>query len=219
LIQQGKEELKRKTTTKITITKSDSKQEKSSSGSDRKPSTKRDSSKYPNLSKSLNTKRRRDYLDNLYYVDGIKRAGEEVIRPLNENEKEWLNKFNGEYYGASFDKDDTKNLHTNNVDDVTIYNIRQDISNLRKLAAKENDVDSARELYLELEEQINYLREVYPKKKCQDDNNSRNRCLLNTGKATNQVKFIPWETMDQNLIGDVDIELLYILNDIISEEE
>lgn len=154
-------------------------------------------------------------MDNIYYVDGFKkRDGEQVIRPLNAEEKEWLNKFNGEYYGASFDKDDTNNLHSNRVDDVTIYNIRQDISRLRKLAAKEADQDEARELYAELEEQIEYLREVYPKKKCQDDNNSRNRCLLNTGKATNEVKFIPWESVDQNTLGCEDVELLYILNNI-----
>ncbi len=158
-------------------------------------------------------------MDNLYYVEGVKRGDEQVIRPLNEDEKEWLNKFNGEYYGASFDKDDTNNLHNNRVDDVTIYNIRQDISELRKLAAKESDPDEARELYAELEEQIEYLKEVYPKKKCQDDNNSRNRCLLNTGKATNEVKFIPWETMDQNILGDMDIELLYILNDMEKEDD
>lgn len=211
--------MKQKHTTKGIKEKSESKQEGSSQENDKRP-TKRDSSKYPNLNKSLNTKLRRDYLDNLYYVDGVKNRGsdEHVIRPLDDSEKEWLNKFNGEYYGASFDKDDDKNLHSNRADDVTIYNLRQDISKLRKLAAKESDVDAARGLYMELEEQLDYLREVYPKKKCQDDNNSRNRCLLNTGKATNQVKFIPWETMDQNLIGDIDIELLYILNDIINEE-
>ena len=157
----------------------------------------------------------------MYYVDGVKnkKDGEHVIRPLNEEEKEWLNKFNGEYYGASFDKNDDNNLHANRADDVTIYNVREDISRLRKLAAKESDSDIAREYYEELEEQIEYLKEIYPKKKCQDDNNSRNRCLLNTGKATNNVKFIPWETMDQNILGDVDIEMLYILNDMEPEEE
>ena len=163
-------------------------------------------------------------MDNLYYVDGVKnkKDGEDVIRPLNDSEKEWLNKFNGEYYGASFDKNDDNNLHNNRVDDVVIYNIRQDISRIRKEAAaasKDDDTELAKELYQELEEQLDYLREVYPKKKCQDDNNSRNRCLLNTGKATNEVKFIPWETMDQNILGDMDIELLYILNDMISGEE
>ena len=158
-------------------------------------------------------------MDNTYYVEGVKKGEEYLMRPLNDEEKEWLNKFNGEYYGASFDKNDDNNLHSNLADDVTIYNVRQDISRLRKLAAKEQDTDQAREYYEELEEQIEYLKEIYPKKKCQDDNNSRNRCLLNTGKATNQVKFIPWETMDQNIYGDLDVELLYILNDMEIEDD
>lgn len=158
----------------------------------------------------------------MYYVDGVKHKDEYVMRPLDDSEKEWLNKFNGEYYGASFDKNDDNNLHANRADDVTIYNVRQDISRIRKEAAaasKDDNTELAKELYAELEEQLEYLRDIYPKKKCQDDNNSRNRCLLNTGKATNEVKFIPWETMDQNLIGDMDIELLYILNDMMEDED
>lgn len=204
---------------KVTTKKSDSKRVESKEGNVGSP-TKRSNAKYPNLNKKLNTKLRRDYLDNLYYVDGVKnRKDEQLIRPLNDSEKEWLNKFNGEYYGASFDKDDSKNLHKNNADDITIYNIRQDISKLRKLAAKEQDPDLAREYYEELDEQIEYLKEVYPKKLCTDDNNSRNRCLLNTGKATNELKLIPWETLDQNVIGELDLELLYILNDMENEDE
>jgi hypothetical protein len=210
--------LKQKLTKKVTTKKSDSKQVKSKEGNVDSP-TRRSNAKYPNLNKSLNTKLRRDYLDNTYYVDGVKKKDEYVIRPLNDDEKEWLNKFNGEYYGASFDKDDENNLHKNLAEDTTIYNIRQDISKLRKLAAKEQDQELAKEYYNELEEQIEYLKEVYPKKKCTDANNERNRCLLNTGKATNEVRFIPWETLDQNVIGELDLELLYILNDMENEDD
>jgi hypothetical protein len=141
------------------------------------------------------------------------------MRPLNKEEKTWLDQFNKEFYGASFDKDDSKNLHQNKVDDVTIFNLRKDLSDLRKRAAKEQDPDMARELYNELEEQLNYLSEVYPKKKCTDANNARNRDLLNIGKATNEVKFIPWESLDQNMIGDLDVDLLYILNGIEEEDD
>lgn len=212
--------MKRKRTKNTTHKKLESRQAESKGAKENSPTiNRRTNSKYPNLDRRLNTKLRRDYLDNTYYVDGVKDGSEYKMRPLNEEEKEWLNKFNGEYYGAAFDKNDEKNLHQNLADDVTIYNIRQDISRIRKEAAKEQDPDIARELYNELEDQLNYLREVYPKKKCQDANNERNRCLLNTGKATNEIKFIPWERLDQNLIGDIDLELLYILNDMENEEE
>jgi hypothetical protein len=176
------------------------------------------------LVKETNTKLRRDYLDNIYYVDGVvdDKSKEEVIRPLNREEKEWLDKFNKEFYGASFEKDDNENLHQNKVDDITLYNLRQDISQLRKDAAKadkDGDTDTARELYNELENHLDYLREVYPKKKCTDANNARNRDLLNIGKATNEVRFTPWESLDQNTIGNLDVELLYILNNIEEEDE
>ena len=209
--------MKRKVTTRDTTQKSDLKQVGSKNVKEGKLLKKRDLEEFPNLVKSSNTKLRQDYLDNIHYVDGVKHRDEQVMRPLNNEEKAWLDKFNSEFYGASFSKDDSENLHQNKVDDVTLYNLRNDLSILRKDAAradKDGDVELAKELYLELEEQVEYLKEVYPKKKCTDANNSRNRCLLNVGKATNEVKFIAWESLNQNLVGDLDVDLLYILNNL-----
>jgi len=63
--------------------------------------TVRDHAKYPYLQKNLNTKRRQDYLDNIFYVDGVKSVDrtqkEDGIRALNADEKEWLNRFNKEF--------------------------------------------------------------------------------------------------------------------------
>lgn len=56
--------------------------------------TKRSQSLYPNLIPSLNLKVRQELLD-YDYVD-----------KLSPQEKEWLNKFSGEYVGASFGKKD-----------------------------------------------------------------------------------------------------------------
>ena len=186
-----------------------------------KPQTMREKEKYPYLKTNLNTKRRRDYLDNIHYVDGVKSVDgvNEGIRGLEDSEKEWLNKFNKEYYGASFEEDDSLNLHQKTVADEEILAARDYISDLRKRAAKEKDTDEAAKLYEELEFTIEQLAEMHPQKKCTDANNSRNRCLLNKGKATNEVKFIPWESVDQNVIGQLDLELLYILNDIKDEDD
>jgi len=63
------------------------------------------------------------------------------------------------------------------------------------------------------------LCDVYPQKNCTDANNDRNRCLLNYGKSTNEVKLIPWESLDQNLIGSLDIELQYLLNSKKNKDE
>lgn len=90
----------------------------------------------------------------------------EGIRGLNEEEKEWLNKFYGEYVNASVNHD---------------------------------DYDS------QLHDSEELVRDCYSR------NNARNRCLLNKGKATNEVEFRSWEEFDQNTIAqleDHDLELL-----------
>lgn len=183
----------------------------------------REGSQFPYLKKNLNTKRRRDYLDNIYYVEGVESVDSKNkdlgIRGLNDEEKQWLNRFNKEFYGASFDKDDSNNLHKTKASEEEIQALRHYISGLREEARNEEDPDAARDLYDQIQLNVEILEELYPRKKCTDANNSRNRCLLNKAKATNEIKFIPWESLDQNTIGESDIELLYILNDQEREDD
>lgn len=62
--------------------------------------TRRSIQKYPALDPAYNLKSRRDLIEVDY------------LHVLNEEEKEWLNKFNEEYVNASFNKQDiSKNLH------------------------------------------------------------------------------------------------------------
>lgn len=58
--------------------------------------------KYPNLDPSYNLKSRRDYIetDYIHGVESVTGQGE-GIRAMTEEEKKWLNKFNGEYVNAS----------------------------------------------------------------------------------------------------------------------
>ena len=162
-------------------------------------------------------------MDNIHYIDGVKSVDkyqkEDGIRAMNDGEKEWLNQFNKEFYGASFEEDDNLNLHKKKASDAEIQALRDYITSLRDAVRDEKDSEEAGRLYEEIEANVELLCELYPRKLCTDANNARNRCLLNKGKATNEIKFIPWESLDQNVIGELDIELLYILNDIESEDE
>ncbi len=182
-----------------------------------KSKNRRDAEQFPWLDKSLNTKRRRDYLDNLYYVEGVKSVDkyqeESGIRALNEEEKTWLNQFNKEFYGASFNSDDNTNLHKKKASDEEIRAVRDMLSSLRAEVRDEKDVDTARDLYNEIEMLNSHLADIHPRKKCTDANNERNRCLTNFGKATNSVRFIPWDDLDQSLIGEFDVELLILEED------
>jgi len=65
----------------------------------------RDSVKYPALDRRYNTKARR-YIIETDYISGVKDSdGNQVIRPLDEKEKEWLNQFYTESVNADFYKD------------------------------------------------------------------------------------------------------------------
>lgn len=61
--------------------------------SSKKKQTKRSKKKYPYLEKRVNSRVRQEYLD-YDYVD-----------QLSDEEKEFLNKFSGEHYGGTFQKD------------------------------------------------------------------------------------------------------------------
>jgi hypothetical protein len=63
-----------------------------------KKKTKRSLAKYPNLKPELNLKTRFEQLD-MDYID-----------QLSESDKKWLNQMMGEYVGASFNKDNRKNI-------------------------------------------------------------------------------------------------------------
>lgn len=171
----------------------------------------------------MNTKRRQDYMDYVHYIDGVKSVDpsnkEPGIRAMNESEKEWLNQFGKEFYGDDFEDDDPFRLHEQKASDEEIQALRDYISELRAEVRYEKDRDRRIELYEEIELKVEELCELYPRKKCSDANNSRNRDILNLGKASNKLKLIPWETLDQNTLGQMDVELLYILNDMENSED
>lgn len=183
----------------------------------------RSSQKYPYLKRSMNTKRRQDYMDYVHYIDGVKSVDsnqkEPGIRALNDEEKKWMNQFGKEFYGDDFEDEDYIRLHKQKASDAEIQALRDYISELRAEVRYEKDRDRCIELYEEISMKVEELCELYPRKTCSDANNARNRDLLNFGKATNKLKLIPWETLDQNILGETDVELLYILNDMENSED
>lgn len=67
--------------------------------------TRRNNAKYPALEKKYTLSMRQDYLD-VEYVNGVyDKDGNEVIRPLTDEEKVWLNKFYEEELNANFNYD------------------------------------------------------------------------------------------------------------------
>lgn len=68
-----------------------------------KEKKRRDRVKYPNINPNVNLPSRVDYLEGFRYIDGVvDETGKMVIRPLNDSEKAFLDKFEAETVSANF---------------------------------------------------------------------------------------------------------------------
>ena len=89
---------------------------------------KRSRIKHPYLHPGMNIRKRKEYMDNIEYVNGVKNnKGEEVIRKMNEEEKEWLNQFNKEFYGASIPSKKDIEGHEHSLHDTEDNEVRKEI--------------------------------------------------------------------------------------------
>lgn len=194
-----------------------------------KKKTKREKELYPDLKAETSTKRRRDFIDNRYYVDGVKYQGKLVIPPLDDETKAYLNQFNKEFYGASFDsKYDYDTVHICQIDEETADDLRDQLRVLKKKRKKiwskspntttEEDRQLARHFTAQIDEIDEFFNKVHPRREMEKANYRRNTDFINTVKASNEYKLISWETLTDDIIGNIDPEL-YIQQFDEEEEE
>ena len=172
--------------------------------------SKRNKAKYPALEKGLNIKSRKDYIE-VDYINGVKGdSGDYAIRPLNEDELEFLNKFYEETIVTNFTHDPKiKHLtqkKKNIIEDKTVQKLKKELKTLKsekaekkkikeqqeiiKLTKQQNEETYKQELE-DIEIELQELREdilLYPDredhKQFYNDNNRRNSCLYNMAKKT-----------------------------------
>lgn len=185
-------------------------------------SKKRKDAKYPNLKPELNTKKRRFYMDQHHYVNGVKHNGIKVMPELCDNAKEFLDTFNNEYYNASFKESwNYSEIHTLRVDKDTVEDIKQQIRDIKKLRSKiwkksanvttEEDRELARQYSDQIEEMEQFLFKVHPRMELERDNYRRQWDIINHGRASNEIDLVSWETLDDNMLSDLDPEF-YVQN-------
>ena len=86
----------------------------------KKNKSRRSRLQYPALNPNYNTKIRKLYIEP-DYVNGVQdKDGNMVIRPLNDEEKAWLNKFYEEFIITSFKKDGS-DFHENKEKQRELY--------------------------------------------------------------------------------------------------
>lgn len=197
--------------------------------------TKRSEHPYPNLVRDLNLRSRFDFID-ANYINGrrsVTKSGEMVLRPLTEEETEFLDKFYEEYIIATLDQEDE-----NNVTSVDMKERAKKEEELKKereeLKVKLDKLDPIKDMeernvlarrYADLKDEIRRYKPY--KNDSYNRNNDRNNCIYNMTKSMNDLELRTWNDWDQNNIFDReyhDMELMAayysgILNDSEDEEE
>jgi len=144
----------------------------------------------PGLEKKWTLPIRQDYFE-VDYVDGVVNdSGDLVIRPLNQEEKNWLNKFQEEYVNANM-------LH-----DKELYKIHRKIKELEKI---EKPTDQQLEdhmylkfLYIDRANETQLHKGVKNQKKISDANNFRNSCIYNRAKTSGKLMEYITEIYDED---------------------
>lgn len=142
----------------------------------------RKKAKYPAIKKQYNLKMRQDYMD-IDYVGGVyNEDGELVIRPLNHEEKEFLNKFYEETVNANF-------LHDNE-----LKKIKKKIDEIKSLENPSQEqlekFDYLMMLFLDKSDEVLLHSSDKEQKKLYGENNARNRCLYNRAKASGKLAYL-----------------------------
>lgn len=160
--------------------------------------------KYPNLDKSQNTKSRSDYIEPDYINGVFNDKGKEVIRPLTEVEKEWLNQFYGEFVAMS-------DSQLNPTDEIMEYmkekaKCRKKIAKIRKEEKVHinSEINFLKSRITDIEACLDFLRAeqgvLHPTCDQQRDlynlNNTRNFCVYNNRKARGMLIDLTTETYD-----------------------
>ena len=142
---------------------------------------------------------RQDYIEPDYVNGVVDKDGVQVIRPLNAEEKNFLNSFYEEVIGANFMHDDIlKELHRS----------------MKPLKAKTSLTDEEAndlmrlqiEYYMRADEVL-LISDPEEQKKVYGENNARNRCLFNRTKSIGILDELNDSTYDEfhrNLYNDKD---------------
>jgi hypothetical protein len=168
----------------------------------KKKNNKRTKTKYPGLKQNLNLRSRYEELDQ-NYLNGVfdENSGEQIIRPLTDDEKDYLNRFNEEYTNANYNhggkrihpvkkKESEKNKFLIDVKlDFVEYlkklnkYIEQSILKNKSKNQIKKSVNAFKKSVLAIiNKEFKNIKDTY-QKDSYDRNNSRNRCLVTKTKA------------------------------------
>jgi hypothetical protein len=135
-----------------------------------KKETRRSRAKNPALQKKFNLKVRQDYIETDYINGVYDKHGNKVIRELNGDELDFLNKFYEEAIGANFQHD------------TALRKLNKEIRRLKKEDPESEELRELQVRYNQRAEEVLLYPDKEEQKKIYGENNARNRCLYNKSK-------------------------------------
>lgn len=132
---------------------------------------------------------RQDYIEP-DYVNGVYNdKGEQVIRPLNDDEKRFLNSFYEEVIGANF------------IHDPSLRDLHNKIKKLKSIE-EPTEMDERELMQLQMEyymvaDEVLLYSDDKDQKKLYGENNARNRCIYNRSKSIGILDQLNDETYDE----------------------
>ena len=152
---------------------------------------------------------RQDYIEP-DYVNGVKGSdGEIVIRPLNEEEKDFLNSYYEEVIGANFLHDpELKRLNAS----LKPFKKRTELTPTEKREYKK-----LQKAYHKRANEVLLFPDHEDQKKLYGENNARNRCLFNRTKSIGILDELNDSTYDEfhkNLYNNPEVADKILLNTI-----
>ena len=153
-----------------------------------KKENRRSKAKYPALQKKFNLKMRQDYIET-EYVNGVyDKDGRMLMRPMNNDEKNFLNSFYEEVIGANFMHDnELRRLHG----EMKILKDRKYLSEEENLKLMELQIE-----YFARADDVLLYSDHCDQKKLYGENNARNRCVYNRSKSINMLDELNDSTYD-----------------------
>lgn len=209
--------------------------------------SKRKKTKFPALNKGVNTLARKDFIE-VDYVNGVyDKNGKEVLRPLTDAEKQWLNDFYEETVVTNFlHHPELKKLNEekkNIIECKYVKQMQQQVKDLRKLdplqdetikelkqtikLTKEQNREKHYRQIRKIEKDMQKIREMVllysdteDHKQFYNENNKRNNCIYNTCKKRGTLIDLDVDAVDSltaNHLQCIDYEDL-IINEIEDED-
>jgi polygalacturonase len=155
--------------------------------------------KYDFLNKRGTVRTRQDFIETSY-INGVKNdAGEEVMRALTKEERQWLSQFYAETEHCNFKNNSELKRQTKKLKDLKRqYKKLGKKENVEAMETKSSEIAKQEAVVRQLREETNcFYADDESRKDIYDRDNSRRRDIYNTSKISNSLVYYDLNEYDK----------------------